>query len=481
MTAVESTAGSRAAIGSRVPPTSRGSAPPRPWLMLGIGVAAQASGTLVVTTPALLIPLFHAELGLGLAQAGLLAALPTFGMVLTLVAWGAVTDRYGERWVLAGGLLLTAAAATGAAIASAGLRGSSRAAVGTLLLLGLFLVLTGMAAASTNAASGRVVIGWFPARRRGLAMGIRQTCQPLGVAVAAVTVPPISAGSGAGAAFLLGALLTGICAAACALWIVNPPRTPAPGSAGPGSAGPARSSRRGNGSRGGSHDSLRRTVSPADRARAGAAAGASSAAAGSAAATNPYRANGTLWRIHLASALLVVPQFTLSTFGLVWLVSEQRWSPLAAGVLLGASQFVGALGRIGVGMLSDRLGTRLRPLRWVAFAAAATMAATGATGTPGAVPIVVIAFLLASCASVADNGLAYTAVAEIAGIHWSGRALGAQNTGQFLAASAVGPGIGALIGLVGYPLAFLAAALAPVLAAPIIPPASVESTAESGD
>ena len=177
-----------------------------------------------------------------------------------------------------------------------------------------------------------------------------------------------------------------------------------------------------------------------------------------------------------------MPQFTLSTLGLVWLVSEQRWSPLAAGVLLGASQFVGALGRIGVGMLSDRLGTRLRPLRWVAFAAAATvMAAAGATGTPGSVPIVVIAFLLASCASVADNGLAYTAVAEIAGIHWSGRALGAQNTGQFLAASAVGPGIGALIGLVGYPLAFLAAALAPVLAAPIIPPASVESTAGSGD
>ena len=82
--------------------------------MLGIGVAAQASGTLVVTTPAMLIPLFHTELGLGIAQVGLLAALPTFGMVLTLVLWGAVTDRYGERWVLAGGLLLTVAATAGA-------------------------------------------------------------------------------------------------------------------------------------------------------------------------------------------------------------------------------------------------------------------------------------------------------------------------------------------------------------------------------
>lgn len=410
--------------------------------MLGIGVAAQASGTLVVTTPALLIPLFHTELGLGLAQAGLLAALPTFGMVLTLVAWGAVTDRYGERWVLAGGLLLTAVATAGAAASCAGLSsGSSGPRASALVVVGAFLVLTGMAAASTNAASGRVVIGWFPARRRGLAMGIRQTCQPLGVAVAAVTVPPLSASSGAGSAFLLGALLTGACAVACILWIVNPPRKVPPRS---------------------THLSWREKATTASPTTA------------SPTTANPYRANGTLWRIHLASALLVVPQFTLSTFGLVWLVSEQRWNPLAAGILLGASQFVGALGRIAVGMLSDRLGTRLRPLRWVAFAAALTMAMTAATGSPGAVPFVVIAYLLASCASVADNGLAYTAVAEIAGIHWAGRALGAQNTGQFLAASAVGPGIGLLIGLVGYPLAFLTAALAPVLAAPLIPRASAE-------
>ena len=143
-------------------------------------------------------------------------------------------------------------------------------------------------------------------------------------------------------------------------------------------------------------------------------------------------------------------------------------------MLLGTSQFVGALGRIGIGMLSDRLGTRLRPLRWVAIAAALTIAITAATGSPGAAPLVVIAYLFASCASVADNGLAYTAVAEIAGVRWAGRALGAQNTGQFLAASAVGPGMGALIGLVGYPLAFLATALAPVLAVPLIPPASAE-------
>jgi MFS family permease len=395
--------------------------------MLAIGVAAQASGTVVVSTPALLIPQLRGVLGLTLAQAGLLAALPTFGMVLTLVAWGGLTDRYGERWILSGGLLLSVIATAGAAISSAFVDHAN--STGPLLAFGVVLTLTGMFAASTNAASGRVVIGWFPARRRGLAMGIRQTCQPLGVAIAAVTVPHLAGSIGIGAAFLLGAALTLASAIACAAWIVNPPRPSTTPSQIPTLHVPA---------------------------------------------SNPYRGSGTLWRIHVASALLVVPQFTLSTFGLVWLVSGQGWTPLAAGILLGAAQFGGALGRIGIGVLSDRLGARLRPLRWVAVVAMATMALVAASGESSAAPFVAIAYLLATCASVADNGLAYTAVAEIAGRNWSGRALGAQNTGQFLAASAVGPGLGALIGLIGFPGAFLAAALAPLIAVPIVPPASAD-------
>ena len=51
------------------------------------------------------------------------------------------------------------------------------------------------AAASVNAASGRVVMGWFPAHERGLAMGTRQTAQPLGVALAALGLPPLARGA----------------------------------------------------------------------------------------------------------------------------------------------------------------------------------------------------------------------------------------------------------------------------------------------
>ena len=159
--------------------------------MLGVGVLAQVAGSVFVTTPAFLIPVLHLERGISLAEAGLLAAAPTLGMVLTLIAWGALADRIGERWVIAGGLALTALAALGAALSDG------------YVALGIFFLLGGMAAASTNAASGRVVVGWFPKHRRGLAMGIRQMAPPLGVTISAVTVPVLASSAGIAAALLV--------------------------------------------------------------------------------------------------------------------------------------------------------------------------------------------------------------------------------------------------------------------------------------
>lgn len=389
---------------------------PRPWLMLALGVLGQASSTVFVSTPAFLIPMLHSERGLSLAQAGLLASAPTLGLVLTLIAWGALSDRIGERVVIAAGLAITAVAAVAAMFVS------SPFALGALFLLG------GMAAASPNAASGRVVIGWFPKERRGLAMGIRQMCQPLGVAIAAISIPVLAASGGIALALVVPAALCGLSAVLCALAIVDPPRPDRPAVVPSGAAD-----------------------EPGVRAP-----------------WRPYRETSLLWRIHGVSMLLVVPQFTVSTFGLVWLVSELKFPLLAAGIVIGVSQFAGAIGRIGVGLLSDRVGSHLRPLRWVSVAAVAAMLLMAIAAAFGSVAAAVI-LIVAAIITVADNGLAYTSVAEIAGPFWSGRALGAQNTGQFLAAAVVGPAVGALIGWFGYPLAFAAVALCPAVAAPLVP------------
>ena len=103
--------------------------PPRAWAMLAVGVLAQVAGTVFVSAPAFLIPLLHLERGVSLAEAGVLAAAPTLGLVTTLIAWGALADRIGERWVIAGGLALTSLAALGAVLA------------GGYVWLGIFLLL----------------------------------------------------------------------------------------------------------------------------------------------------------------------------------------------------------------------------------------------------------------------------------------------------------------------------------------------------
>jgi MFS family permease len=377
--------------------------------MLALGTAAQTAGTVFVSTPAFLIPLLHEQRSLSLAQAGLVASAPLVGLVLSLIAWGALADRRGERLVIASGLALTAVATVGAMFSTG------------YVALGLFFVLGGVGAASTNAASGRVVVGWFAKDRRGLAMGVRQIAQPLGTTLAAVIVPT-AAESGIDAALAVPLIAVAPLAVICAIGIRNPPRP---------------------------------------------------ASAPALATANPYRGSGFLWRIHLVSVLLVVPQYTLALFGLLWLIAGQGWDPIGAGLVIGAAQFVGALGRIGAGVLSDRIGSRVRPLRWISLAAAASMLALAAAAATqwSLAPLVLV---VATTISVADNGLAFTSVAEVAGPVWAGRALGVQNTGQFVAAAAVGPVVGVLITVLGYPLAFAASAVAPVLATPLIPDARAE-------
>ena len=287
-----------------------------------------------------------------------------------------------------------------------------------LVALAVVLGSAGAAAASVNAASGRVVMGWFPVHERGLAMGARQTAQPLGVALAALVLPTLAARARA---------------ARCA-------------------ALPGRTVRAGRPARPAAREPTRPRPPrmPARRA------------------ASPYRGSWTLGRVHLASAMLVVPQFAVATFTLAYLVGQRHWDPAVAGRWIFAFQAAGAAGRIGAGVWSDRVRSRLRPMRQLAVLSAALMLliALGALVHQG---WIVVGFALGAVITVADNGLAYTSVAELAGSAWAGRALGMQNTVQNVAAVATAPVLAAVIGESRYALAFLVAAICPVLAVPLTP------------
>ena len=374
----------------------------RRWGMLAASVVAQAAAAVVINGPAFLIPALQHERGLSLAEAGTLAAATIAGVMLSLFAWGVVVDRVGERRVLVVGLAATTVLSAAATL------------VHSLPLLVLLLLLAGAAAASTNAASGRVVVGWFPPERRGLAMGVRQMAQPLGVALAAVSMAVTADRADVSTALWIPVAATVVALVVVLLVVLDPPRPP---------------------------------VSTALTA-------------------NPYRASGFLARIHLVSVLLVVPQFVVWTYALTWLVQARGWDPGAAGALVALTHVLGALGRLGAGHLSDVVGSRVQPLRWVGISAAASMLLLALTEptTRGIVLLVV-----ASAVTVADNGLAFTSVAERAGAFWSGRALGVQNTAQYLAAAAAAPLAGVAIGSVGFAWTFGLSALLPVVAVPLVP------------
>ena len=390
----------------------------RHWLILAVATFVAASGSAFIIGVGFLLPYFTTEMGMSLSRSGMLVAMPSVGMALTLIAWGWLVDRTSEKLVLVAGSVAAACALTVLLFTH------------SFGAMAVFLLLTGSATASGNSASGRLVVGWFPPRRRGLAMGIRQMSQPVGAAVSAMTMPLLAQSYGLAAAFAIPLAMAVVSAVASFVVVTEPPVTP---------PAPARGT-----------GPIPTAPAAADR--------------------SPYRGAFYLQRVHGVSVLLVLPQGMLQSFLLAWLVLGHGWSAVAAGVVVTTSQILGAAARIVAGWVSDRVGSRMAPIRGVAIAVTAGLAALAAAeafGAPGAVAVTL--GVVATVLSVSDNGLAFTAVAEYAGPRWSGRALGVQNTTQFVAISLSTPLIAAAIERFGYWPAFAGAAVIAAVAIPLVP------------
>ncbi len=117
---------------------------------------------------------------------------------MTLLPWGLLADRIGERRVLGSGLSSCGVLLVAAAFAQG------------FWSLALLIGLAGAAGAATNSASGRAVMHWFGPEERGLALGIRQSAVPIGGILAALVLPAIGGVTGPfiflGAFCLVGAL-----------------------------------------------------------------------------------------------------------------------------------------------------------------------------------------------------------------------------------------------------------------------------------
>lgn len=373
--------------------------------MLALGVNAHASVTLGLFGLPLVMPEILRHFNVSLAVGGMVANAPAFGILVALVPWGMLADRRGERLVL--GLGVGLAALSFAAVAF----------VEATWAVVVLLALAGAAGSAAMVGGGRIVLRWFRPPERGVAMGLRQVSFTLGMAVGAFALPPVARAYGLPGVLLVCAAASLLAAALAALFLAEPP-----------------------------HD----------------LSGSAGAPAGS-----PYR-QLALWRVHATSALHVVPQVVVSTYGVYCLVRLYGWNLVEAGQLFGVAAIGGAAVRIAAGRWSDRTGLRMRPLMLLTLANLAVMALLAvATFTRTGLGPAMLA--LAAVMTVAGNGLAYLAAGELAGPVWAGRVLGTHNTLQNSVSLVITPLAGVLIEQVGYWAGFAAGLGCALLSLPVIP------------
>ena len=375
------------------------------WVVLGAGTFAQATYAASFLGLAVLAPALRTRYGLSLTEIGILLAAPNLGSIATLYPWGLATDRFGERTVIGIGLGLAAVFLGLAAFA------------GSFALLAALFLLAGGAGASVNSASGRAVMHWFDASQRGFALGVRQTAVPIGGAWVALGLPLLLTGDHVRSAILAvaaGCLAGGL--AGIALLREGP-------------------------------QADLETLQP--RAR------------------TVLRDRG-LWRLSLASGLLLAPQACLVGFFVVFLHERRGLSTVSAGVALAALNVLGVGTRIGAGRWSDVAGSRVRPLRRIALLSAALVGCcTALVSAPLALLVPVL--VLMGCVTISWNGLSFAAAAEAAGHARSGTAIGLQQTALAVSSAALPVLFGVLVAATSWRAGFAVVAVFPLVGWRLLP------------
>ena len=129
-----------------------------------------------------------------------------------------------------------------------------------------------------------------------------------------------------------------------------------------------------------------------------------------------------LWRLCAVSGLYVVAQMAILSFVVLYLHDERGLGKGEAAAVLGAVQVVAVALRVGAGRWSDKLRTRTVPLARIGVAMSVSLAvATALLYAP--LVLLVPAFVVAGSLTMAWNGVAFAAVAELAGRARSGAAL----------------------------------------------------------
>ena len=334
------------------------------WAVLGLVTLAHALGALSVLSVAPLAPLLREALGLTRAQVGLLVPAVYLGGVSMALPAGWLTDRLGVRLTLALGQLVIGAMV----VAAAG--------VDDLPALLVLLVLAGCGFSVLNPASGKAVVEWFPPRRRGLAMGVKQTGLTVGGMTAALALPPVAVAFGWPVALAVAGTVSLVSSALVALLYRTPASRAAPDTA-------------------------------ADRPR--------------------MRELGVFLRrpgvlvVFLSGFALSVAQASVLAHTALFALETFQVSSVTAARVLAVAQLGGTAARLAWGGVSDRFFAGRRRPGVVASALVATAAyAAFAFGDRLAVAALAPVALVAGVGAFGWVGLYFALVAEIGGARYAG-------------------------------------------------------------
>jgi len=322
----------------------------------------QAGVSLLQQAPAALGPVLIRDLGLARSQIGLLYASTFGGMIVATLPTGILIDQRGERWLIVCGTSLMCLLTLLASTSS------------SFLLLFILLFLAGMGGASSSPGGTKAISAWFPRNKWGMALGIRQTGVTIGGMVGALFLPPIALRFGwavgldaAAGLFLLIVVGFGVLYRNEQLTSSGPPLRPAIG---------------------------------------------------------PLLRDRRLLILALYSFVFNGAQGSTVSYLSLFGHQDVGLSIPAAGVLLAMLLAGGSVGRIGWGILSDRVGGRGTIMVAIGVLAVVSIVVTGFVrpSTPyGA--ILGLAFLLGLSAA-GWNGLYFAAVSEVAGAAAAATALG---------------------------------------------------------
>jgi sugar phosphate permease len=345
------------------------------WIILGILTVAQLVMSMGAYIWGPLAPVLRDEFNLSRAQIGTITSALYFASVIIAIPSGIAVDKLGDRIMLIISLIIM------------GIPFAIMALAKSYLFFIVFAAVGGLGYGVINQVSTKGIMYWFSARFRATAMGIKQTGVTLGGAIVAVLLPVLTVAY----SWRLGVLVIGILMLVMAflslIFYKERPVLPAEGA-----SNVAPTSKKGQ-----KEGSLLKVMS-----------------------------NPVLLILCLITPLMAFGQTGIASFLMLYLEEDLNFSVGLAGGCLTVAMVAGTVGRIGWGIISDRLfaGDRIIPL--IILSVIAFIGALGTAFLSKGSPVWLPFFwsILMGGTFIGWNAVLITLAAELAGKELAGSIMG---------------------------------------------------------